>query len=282
MVNEPDKPLPVRALDFWNGGIDIICADSIDARGDINLNGVPNEIADAVLFSNYFVYGLGVFNVNMAGQIAATDVNADGLTLSVADLVYLVRLILGDAVPYSKVAPVNVQYYDYNGTLNVDSEMGAAYVVVSGNVVPELMTDKMDMLYNFDGENTHVLVWSQAGHSFNGDFVSIDGEIVSVELATVEGFPVNAKLIPTSYALSQNYPNPFNPSTTISFSLPKATDYTLTVYNVTGQVVAEFAGNAPAGHHSVIWEADNNASGVYFYRLYTNDFSDTKKMVLLK
>ena len=72
-------------------------ADAMD-----NLNEISNEISDAVLFSNYFVYGIGVFDINEAGQIAATDVNADGLTLSVADLVYMVRIILGDAAPYPK------------------------------------------------------------------------------------------------------------------------------------------------------------------------------------
>jgi hypothetical protein len=99
ICDEGDKLFPLRALDFWNGGVDIICADSIDARGDINLNGIGNEVADAVLFSNYFVYGLSVFNVNVDGQVAATDVNADGITLSVADLVYLIRVIVGDASP---------------------------------------------------------------------------------------------------------------------------------------------------------------------------------------
>ncbi|MCH8028139.1 MAG: hypothetical protein IID63_08465, partial [candidate division Zixibacteria bacterium] len=86
---DPEKPAPVRFIDFINGGIDIVCVDDIDDRGDINLNNVANEVADAVLFTNYFIYGIGVFTINIQGQIAATDVNADGLTLSVADLVYL-------------------------------------------------------------------------------------------------------------------------------------------------------------------------------------------------
>ena len=64
---EDGKPDPLRIVDFQNGGIDIVCADSIDARGDINLNEIANEIADAVLFSNYFIYGLGVFDVNVEG-----------------------------------------------------------------------------------------------------------------------------------------------------------------------------------------------------------------------
>jgi hypothetical protein len=54
------------------------------------------EIADAVLFSNYFIRGLPVFTINQAGQVAASDVNADGLVLTVADLVYLIRAVVGD------------------------------------------------------------------------------------------------------------------------------------------------------------------------------------------
>ncbi len=100
----PEQAGSDRDIDFFNGGIDIVCADSIDARGDINLNGFGYEIADAVLFSHYFIYGLPVFTINQAGQIAASDANADGLALTVADLVYLIRVVVGDALPYDKIA----------------------------------------------------------------------------------------------------------------------------------------------------------------------------------
>ena len=281
---EIPKPGPYKLVDFINGGVDIICADSIDAPGDINLNNVPNEIADAVLFSNYFIHGLGVFDVNVEGQIAATDVNKDGLTLSVADLVYLIRVVVGDALPYNKVtAPLEVAYHNDNGILSVnDAPIGGAYVIAAGDVVPELRATNMDMLYRFDGENTRILVWSLQGNAFIGEFLTINSEIISVEMATREGQPTSAKLIPTDYALGQNYPNPFNPATTISFSLASASDYTLSVFNVTGQIVAEFEGSANAGNHSVRWDAANQASGIYFYKLTTDNFSDTKKMVLLK
>ncbi len=90
----------IRAIDYTHGGIDIVCADSIDFRGDINLNGIPNEIADWVLFSNYFFYGPAVFSVNWEMQAAASDVNVDGIELTLWDLVYLYRIIMGDALPY--------------------------------------------------------------------------------------------------------------------------------------------------------------------------------------
>jgi hypothetical protein len=285
LAAEEGKPMPRRIIDFHNGGIDIICADSIDDRGDINLNGIPNEVADAVLFTNYFVYGIGVFTVNTLGQIAATDVNADGITLSVADLVHLIRVIVGDADPYYKVgAPVKVQYaHADNGLMTVDgAKIGAAYVVAEGEVVPQLLAEGMEMKYAFDGLNTKILVYSLEGNAFTGELMDLDAEVLSIEMATEEGNPVYAKLIPSTFSLAQNYPNPFNPTTTLAFSLPVASDYTLTIFNVNGQRIADFSGTHEAGQVTIEWDAGDLASGVYFYRLDAGSFSDVKKMVLLK
>ncbi|MEW5995183.1 MAG: T9SS type A sorting domain-containing protein, partial [Candidatus Zixiibacteriota bacterium] len=279
---DPEKPKPIQFIDFYSGGVDIACADELDARGDINLNGVSNEIADAVLFTNYFIYGLSAFHININGQIAATDVNADGLTLTVGDLVYLVRVIVGDALPYPKLAPVEASYVINDGVISVDAEMGAAFVVIEGKATPTLLADNMEMKYAFDGANTRVLVYSLEGNGFNGEFLNANGEVVSLELGSYEGAVVKATQVPSDYALNQNYPNPFNPTTTVSFSLPTASDYTLTVYNVTGQVVTEFAGEADAGTVSIELDASGWASGIYFYKLNAGDFSATKKMVLLK
>jgi hypothetical protein len=280
------KPDLLPLIDFWHGGVDIICEESIDDRGDINLNGVPNEIADAVVFTNYFIYGLSAFHINVAGQTAATDVNADGLALTVGDLVYLIRVIVGDALPYPKVTtPVAAEYVHTSaGILKVgeDVPMGAAYVVLSGDQTPLLLAADMEMKYAFDGANTRVLVFSMAGNSFTGEFLQAGGEVVSIEMATKDGNPVEPTLIPENFALHQNYPNPFNPSTTVSFSLPTASDYELVIYNVNGQQVKRFSGTHEAGVVDLVWEAGNHASGVYFYKLVAGSFSATKKMVLLK
>jgi hypothetical protein len=285
------KPAPIRFIDFINGGVDIVCADSIDARGDINLNGLSNEVADAVLFTNYFVYGMSVFTVNPGGQIAATDVNADGLTLSVADLVYLIRIVIGDALPYPKLAPVETVLNNQGGVLSiVDVQVGAASIVLSGRVEPELLANNMKLEFAYDGANnvTRAIVFSmEKGQSFTGSFLNTRGaSIVGVEMATYEGAPIVAKEVelPTEFALNQNYPNPFNPKTRISFNLPTASDYTLTIYNITGQKVTEFAGSAEAGVVEMDVDASNLSSGVYFYKLIANKgkFTDTRKMVLVK
>lgn len=94
--------------------------------------------------------------------------------------------------------------------------------------------------------------------------------------------------LPEDFVLHQNYPNPFNPVTEISFNLPNAGDVTLEVYNIMGQKVNTLINERfEAGNHSVTWDSrDNNghsvSSGIYFYRLTTDEFIDTKKMILLK
>lgn len=95
-------------------------------------------------------------------------------------------------------------------------------------------------------------------------------------------------ILPDHFELRQNYPNPFNPQTEIRFSLPQHSHVNLSVYNTAGQrVVTLIDASMPAGEHVARWcgvgdDGRNVATGVYFYRLLAEDFSDSKKMVLLK
>ncbi|MCD6250680.1 MAG: T9SS type A sorting domain-containing protein [candidate division Zixibacteria bacterium] len=282
-IDEVNGKYAIRDIDFQNGGIDIVCADSIDARGDINLNGLPYEIADAVMFTNYFINGLNAFTGNMEGSIAASDCNADGIALSVADLVYLIRVVIGDAAPYDKAAPVAANITFGNERFNVDVEMGAAHIVMEGNVVPTLLADNMEMLYASNGQTTSILVYStEANQSFRGDFLEVDGNVVSTEFATFTGATVAAKVMPSSFEVAQNYPNPFNPTTTFKFTVPNGGDWKLGVYNITGQLVESFSGVSETGYETVVWDASNLSSGIYFYRVSADNQSVTKKAVLLK
>ncbi|KAA3635009.1 MAG: T9SS C-terminal target domain-containing protein, partial [Calditrichaeota bacterium] len=292
---EPGK-MPIRCVDFTNGGVDIVCADSIDAVGDINLNEVAYEIADAVLYSNYFVYGLSVFTVNIEGQIAASDVNKDGIALSVADLVYLIRVIVGDAPQYPK--PVagytpTAEFALQSGMLSVvetTEKIGAISFLIEGDVKPELTESSkhMDLRYNFDGENTRAIVFALNGQSYlsEGEVLKLNSvkEIKEISVGSYDGLMMTAKLenLPDRFELYQNYPNPFNPTTTIRFSLPVKGEYELVIYNVLGQTVESHKENSDAGYIEFEWDASKYASGVYFYRLRAGSFSDTKKMVLLK
>jgi hypothetical protein len=89
--------------------------------------------------------------------------------------------------------------------------------------------------------------------------------------------------VPKTYSLSQNYPNPFNPVTRISFDLPKQGFVNLKVYDILGKEVKTLVNEVRgAGSYSVDFNASEFSTGVYFYRLEANGFTDTKKMMLIK
>ncbi len=90
-------------------------------------------------------------------------------------------------------------------------------------------------------------------------------------------------VIPSTYGLSQNYPNPFNPETSITYTIPLKEHITLTVYNMLGQKVKTLVdGIKDAGVYSVNFNANELASGVYFYTLKTENYNRSKKLILLK
>lgn len=97
------------------------------------------------------------------------------------------------------------------------------------------------------------------------------------------GISNNTNEIPDKYSLLQNYPNPFNPSTNISFRLPEAGNVVLAVYDINGKLVDELINkNLAAGNHNIEWNAANYTSGIYFYRITSGNFTDVKKMILVK
>ncbi|UCE20012.1 MAG: T9SS type A sorting domain-containing protein [Gemmatimonadota bacterium] len=114
-----------------------------------------------------------------------------------------------------------------------------------------------------------------------------DGSTTQTDDVTLEvGRPPRFKMagpVPAEYALAQNYPNPFNPETSIEFGLPEDSEVQLTVHNTLGQVVEVLVDTElEAGYYSMNWDATGLPSGVYFYRIVADEFTDTKRMVLMK
>jgi hypothetical protein len=99
----------------------------------------------------------------------------------------------------------------------------------------------------------------------------------------ITGISKQGTTIPAQYELSQNFPNPFNPTTNIHIAIPKGESVSFKIYDVTGRLVETYLdGFVKAGNYNIEVDASKYASGVYFYTLYTNDFVQTKKMILLK
>jgi len=89
--------------------------------------------------------------------------------------------------------------------------------------------------------------------------------------------------MPQDYFLKQNYPNPFNPSTTIEFSIPEQAFVKLEVFNALGEKISLLVSeNLSTGTYKYIWDAADQTSGIYFYKLQAGTFAETKKMILLK
>jgi hypothetical protein len=107
--------------------------------------------------------------------------------------------------------------------------------------------------------------------------------ILNMQTNGLTGVEQNQTTIPLIYELGQNYPNPFNPTTNIKFTVPVRSEVRLVLMNVLGQEVKVIsAGSFEAGSHTVTLDASSLASGVYFYKLQTEKFSEAKKLVLMK
>jgi hypothetical protein len=116
-----------------------------------------------------------------------------------------------------------------------------------------------------------------AAEDFNGNMGDYSAEVPVV----ISG--INESGLPTEYALAQNFPNPFNPSTNIKFQLREMGHVSMVIYDHIGREVLTLIDQPmSAGYHNVTVGADRLASGVYFYRIRVNDFTSTKKMLLLK
>ena len=112
-------------------------------------------------------------------------------------------------------------------------------------------------------------------------------QATKLDLSTLNYVDADNNAPELKFALS-NYPNPFNPTTTISFDLPKSGNVKLEIFNSKGQRVKTLLNEKiNSGHHSVIWNGKNMknqnvVSGIYFYRISNQNYSETKKMMLLK
>ena len=118
-------------------------------------------------------------------------------------------------------------------------------------------------------------------HDFSGILIGYDS--LSSIFNVVKATNVIEENLLRKYSLFDNYPNPFNPSTAIKFQIPKSGIVSLKVYDVLGNEVATLVNEEkPAGIYEVDFDGSELTSGIYFYVLASNDFRESKKMVLLK
>lgn len=128
------------------------------------------------------------------------------------------------------------------------------------------------------GSKTHV-IWHDVRNGSTNSEIYYDynptGNTIGISTISTE--------VPAAFSLSQNYPNPFNPVTNIKFSLPAAGFVKLTIFDMLGREVETLVSkNLNAGIYNADWDAANRSGGVYFYKLQAGEFTETRKMILVK
>ncbi len=126
-----------------------------------------------------------------------------------------------------------------------------------------------------------------AGNAANSSGDPTGDFIYSVTLPMAQGMQTSVDndhgtILPRDFKLYQNFPNPFNPSTQIQFNLPVTTVWSLSIYNINGQLIEYFRGSDNPGLKTVQWDATEFSSGMYFYKFSAGDFRASRKMTLLK
>jgi hypothetical protein len=144
----------------------------------------------------------------------------------------------------------------------------------------KLLENKLD-LSQYAGQT--VIIEVVDAIDWDWGWIAVDEiQITNATLAPVD-LASKPNASPMTYALMQNYPNPFNPNTNIQFQIPKAGHVTISVCNSLGQQVATLVDeNLNSGIHNVAFEAAAFPSGIYYYRIQAEGFSQAKKMLLLK
>ncbi|MCC6962701.1 MAG: S8 family serine peptidase [candidate division Zixibacteria bacterium] len=208
------------------------------------------------------------------------------------------RFIEGDDVNnywriYSRVSGTNTVRATFSATISTATWYNVEVNVTStGNTTLKVNGATLGS-YNFGSAPSGLvgIGYSRANSNFDNFCVGASSSLEGpVDQSVVEiGEPITkTDPLPHSFELSQNYPNPFNPTTTIKYFLPEVANVELVIVNVMGQTVRTLVNAMQApGEHSVMWDGRDQsgvavASGIYLYKMRAGDFTETRKMVLMK
>ena len=169
----------------------------------------------------------------------------------------------------------------------INADDNIAEIAIPRHLIGETLSDDMESTAIFVLAEDPSLDWvNDAAPSDNVAFRNTYNYARPIGPVSVE--IEKRDITPETFSLDQNYPNPFNPSTTISYSIGKAQNITLSIFNILGQKIATlFSGSQTAGHHNVLWNGKNSSginvpSGIYFYNIHGSQGNVTKKMILMK
>jgi hypothetical protein len=257
--------------------------------------GVPVKIADWRNLNSGFINDTGYFNNNLRRlQTGLTPVSHPSIAFSYDGL----RLVCVYSSPLRDTTSYGFHFnnafgnYSDNGGLNWSNSRFVGCVVTS-NYYIEPGNDQLYPTVSKTGNlsNKYCVTYSLSafpGSASLGDAGAPVGKVYQIFrhfCPTIEPFGINiiSGEVPSEYSLGQNYPNPFNPNTVIKFDIMKKSFVKIIVYDISGREVKRLAEQElNAGKYSVNFDGGNLSSGIYFYSLLAGDFTETKKMILVK
>ena len=262
--------------------------------GLVNLNGgfhsyLGADMRDHVEYLSGAIDDVGVFNGALTANAVSTLFTAGpGFNLSYDHDGYSAAEYLVAFYPMNSM----------NGTTLVDASGNGHEGVIEGPVWAGDLAPEPQWLMVSGGTG-----WLESGATEELDIIVITNGLMAdavynaavlvltaaeaitipVYLLVNESLSVSDPQLIVSYNLYPAYPNPFNPVTTIQYSIPAAVDVRLSIYNMLGEEVEILAaGKHQPGNYTVSWNGSRFSSGMYFYRLYTSEFSTVRKLLLLK
>ncbi len=231
------------------------------------------------------------YSRDLTFRLSVRDNRAGGGGISYQDIAFQVTSTAG---PFLVTAPNTAVTWSGNQTVTWDVANTTAAPVSCANV---------RILLSTDGGNTWPTVLAASTANDGTELVtlpSINTTTARVKIESVGNIffdisntdfiitpPIgiqNLSGTPVKFGLSQNYPNPFNPVTLIQYGIPKRSNVSMNIYDVTGKLVSQLINNLTQteGYYSVEFDATNLPSGVYYYSITAGDFSETRKMILIK
>ncbi|MGH2575194.1 MAG: T9SS type A sorting domain-containing protein, partial [Ignavibacteria bacterium] len=246
------------------------------SRVEVTSNGGTTWTTTNISVTGNFVSGFTMSDDKLRG-LASTQTSLPNISRTTNGCATWATVNIGAGV----TGYCNVKWIHGTSVVYVAGGLGAGGVVKRSSdggltwtqMSTQGITDINHMEYHKES-NTIAHIYAVAG----------DGSVIRYrDSALVVGInPINNN-IPAEYRLEQNYPNPFNPSTTINYSLPRASSVTIKIYDMLGhEVMTVVEEHHPAGNYTTSVDASTLASGVYFYTLNAGDFTDSKKMILVK
>ncbi|MCP4706969.1 MAG: DUF11 domain-containing protein [candidate division Zixibacteria bacterium] len=247
--------ITMTATDFLNNTSEFSNCIPIISSG-IDLRIAKTDLVDTVLLQDTINYTISVINSgpDIASNVIVTD-TLPGFVSYLADTV------------------------SHGSSTIIDS----IFTCTVGDLIPGVVaTMKIAARVDSAGEVINYAAVSTSGvESFLLNNIDVDTTISIDSQTDIENNTENE--LPDNFKLSQNHPNPFNATTNIGFSIPRRSFVKLNIYNLLGQKIETLINREmQAGYYNLNWNGDDVASGLYFYRIEFGNFSETKKMILLK